>query len=148
MKEIRTSKYRKQITEICKIICAQLKIKVPKICISNSFESDTQMARYIPELHQLELGNSFSNELDMYFAIAHELRHIYQYKNNLYDFSKYESNDNTDIHTYNNQDIEIDANAYAYIFIVYYFHMEPIFTGLSEDIINKIKKRAEKIAQE
>ena len=128
------------ITDICEL----LDITVPSISYDIShFPTKTTMA-------QCELTNNiiYLNKLDKLnpdylFAIAHELRHIFQYQNdeNFY-LSNYKTSDNcSSVEEYNLQIAEVDANAFASIIMVEYFHMKPLWNGLSDRVIRAINNR-------
>lgn len=83
---------------------------------------------------------------DLYFSIAHELRHIWQIRT---DPDKYMSNYKTradlDVDAYNLQPAEIDANAFAEIISVNLLMVRPLFIGLSDRVKQKITRRAREI---
>ena len=80
---------------------------------------------------------------DYLFAIAHELRHIFQYQDDeKFYLSNYKTSDNcSSIEEYNLQIAEVDANAFASIVMVEYFHMQPQWNGLSDKVVNAINDR-------
>lgn len=84
----------------------------------------------------------------MVVCIAHELRHKYQIDNSLFDTSAYQTSAVLSNRDYNLQDVEIDANAYAYVIMYDNFGIDLKFNGLDRDIVQRIKKRAEKIRNE
>lgn len=80
-------------------------------------------------------------DLDVYFAITHELRHAWQMENgNLFDEYK-TSFDLPDTNGYNMQAEEIDANAYASLMMERLFGMSPLFSGVSESVKEMIEQR-------
>ncbi len=50
------------------------------------------------------------------------------------------------VEEYNLQTAELDANAFAGIVMVDFFHLKPLFEGLSDPVKAKIHKRMEEIA--
>ena len=130
----------KFITDICEL----LDITVPSISYDIShFSTKTTMA-------QCELTNNviYLNKLDKpnpdyLFAIAHELRHIFQYQyDEQFYLSNYKTSDNcSSIEEYNLQIAEVDANAFASIVMVEYFRMQPQWNGLSNKVIDSINNR-------
>ena len=86
---------------------------------------------------------------DQLFSIAHELRHVWQIENNqeLY-FSNYQTVDIIGIEKYNLQPAEVDANAFASIVMVDFFHLQPQYKGLSVSVISAIKNRIAEIITE
>ena len=106
---------------------------------------------------QCELTNNviYLNKLDKpnpdyLFAIAHELRHIFQHKNDeQFYLSNYKTSDNcSSVEEYNLQIAEVDANAFASIIMVEYFKLQPQWNGLSDKVINAINDRINIIIHE
>lgn len=79
------------------------------------------------------------------FSIAHELRHIWQIKyNEKFYLETYKTIDLCySVEEYNLQPAEIDANAFAYIVMVDFFGIKPLFNGLSDTVKSKIMERVE-----
>ena len=137
----------KFITDICEL----LDITVPSISYDIShFPTKTTMA-------QCELTNNiiYLNKLDKLnpdylFAIAHELRHIFQYQNDeQFYLSNYKTSDNcSSVEEYNLQIAEVDANAFASIIMVEYFKLQPQWNGLSDKVICAINDRINIIIRE
>ena len=139
----------KEIREFIRIICDDLKISVPNVRFTKSFKgSDTLLAEYDSHSNILMLRSKYENILDMFFCIAHELRHKYQLDKDIYDFSSYVTSSTVDIKTYNMQEIELDANAYAYVVMVSAFNVEPLFNGMDEEVKRHILRRAFIIAED
>lgn len=125
--------------EFVDYICEVLKVEPPSIHIIDSFpSSSTMMARITENGKRMEIKKGVEG-LDLFFAIAHELRHSFQKKNG-YIFPKKEQ---LDIESYNLQAHEIDANAFALIIMECCFDRTPLFNGLSEEVVRLIRKRAE-----
>lgn len=128
------------ITDICEL----LDIPVPTISYDVShFPTETTMA-------QCELTNNvmYLNKIDKpnpeyLFEIAHELRHIFQYQDDKqFYLSNYKTSDNcSSVEEYNLQIAEVDANAFASIIMVEYFHLQPQWNGLSDRVISAINNR-------
>ena len=139
------------IEEFITDICELLDITVPSISYDIShFPTKTTMA-------QCELTNNviYLNKLDKpnpdyLFAIAHELRHIFQHKNDeQFYLSNYKTSDNcSSVEEYNLQIAEVDANAFASIIMVEYFKLQPQWNGLSDKVINAINDRINIIIHE
>ena len=87
---------------------------------------------------------------DLFFSVAHELRHVWQIRYHKKEYlSSYESMDILkSTKQYNLQLAEIDANAFAYIVMVDFFGIKPLFRGLSDDVKLKIMERVNEIATE
>lgn len=132
------------IKEYVSDICSLLKIKEPSISYDTSnFTTDTMMAQCNPEGTTIYLNKIDKPNPDYMFAIAHELRHIWQIKTDcdLY-FSKYKPrNLCNSVEEYNLQIAEVDANAFAAIIMINYFHLKPQWNGLSYKVINSIDNR-------
>lgn len=87
---------------------------------------------------------------DLLFSIAHEIRHIWQIKTGkeIY-FDNYQTIDTIkDTEKYNLQIAELDANAFAKIVMCDFFHITPLFNGLSDNVKNEIDKRVDTIISE
>ena len=89
--------------------------------------------------------SEYDNTLDALFAVCHELRHVYQAANMPDIFQHYQEMGTFDTESYNLQVAEIDANAYASIFIERHFGVSPLFNGYSAKIKAAIKKRKSEI---
>ncbi len=137
---------QKFIQEICDI----LNIQVPSISYDTShFQSATMMAQCNSYGNKIFIRRFSKPNPDQFFAIAHELRHVWQIKNNsdLY-FSNYQTIDEMNINEYNLQTAEVDANAFASIIMIDFFHLQPQYKGMSSDVITAIKRRIKDIAIE
>lgn len=74
------------------------------------------------------------------------MRHKYQVDNHLFDFDKYQNSSSMSKREYNLQMEELDANAYGYLVMRERFGVEIKFNGMDLDVIQKIRERAETIA--
>lgn len=136
----------KFVNELCNI----LNIQNPSISYDTShFQSKTMMAQCNSSGDTIFLKKFTKPNPDQLFAIAHELRHIWQIKNNhdLY-FSDYQTVDMIGIEEYNLQISEIDANAFASIIMIDFFHLQPQYKGMSSNTVTAIKNRIREIATE
>lgn len=134
------------IDKFVSVICQDLNIITPRIRRKKALQG-TALAYYDYKDNVLYLKKSYDNDYDMYFSVAHELRHIYQIKYNVFDLSRHKSNLDISTRAYNLQEEEIDANAYALIIMSSAFHIKPLFNGLDDDIKAMIYKRANEIAK-
>lgn len=136
----------KFIKEICKI----LKIKIPSVSFDTScFASPTTVAQCGNNGTCIFLKKYDKPNPDQFFAIAHELRHVWQHKYNRAVLGGYKPIDLcVSVDEYNLQPAELDANAFAYIIMNEFFGLQPQFNGLSDDVKNEIKKQAERIILE
>ena len=135
------------ITEICEL----LDIPAPSISYDVShFSTETTMAQCELTNNIIHLNKIDKPTPDYLFAIAHELRHIFQYQDDeQFYLSNYKTSDNcSSIEEYNLQIEEVDANAFASIIMVEYFHMQPQWNGLSDKVIHAINDRINIIIHE
>lgn len=135
------------ITEICEL----LKIQVPFISYNTlHFPTETTLAQCNPVENTIYLRKLNSLNPDFLFAIAHELRHIYQYQiDEKFYLSGYKSSNKcSSVEEYNLQIAEVDANAFASIVMTDFFSMKPQFNGLSNKVINAIDNRVKIIIRE
>lgn len=110
------------ILEFIDWICDDLDIEAPGISFldAEDFPTATTMAvfnrldgniyynlNYIPDFPDAEALYY------VFFSTAHELRHKYQFKENDNIFNGYVTSNKTDLKSYNQQWVEIDANTYA-----------------------------------
>lgn len=128
------------IEKVCKI----LKITVPNISYDTShFTTETTLAQCDSAGTTMYLRHTVLSNSDDAFAIAHELRHIWQIRNDCDRyFANYKTSDEIGVETYNNQLAEIDANAFAAIIMANFFGLRPLYNGLSKKTIDKIMLRA------
>ncbi len=132
-------------------ICELLGIQIPTISYDTShFPTETTMAVSAPISNIIYLKKNNNPNFDYMFSIAHELRHIFQYQNDeKFYFANYKPSDKCDsIEEYNLQIAEVDANAFANIIMVEFFHLKPLWNGLSEKVIDSINSRISIIVHE
>jgi Zn-dependent peptidase ImmA (M78 family) len=137
------------IDDFMKDICDVLNILVPTISYDIShFQTKTMMAQCDLLSNTIYLDKCNEPSPDYFFSIAHELRHIWQLQDDeAFYFSLYKPIDLcSDTESYNSQIAEIDANAFAGLIMIEYFHLQPLFQGLSDSVKNKINKRMGEIA--
>lgn len=133
-------------------ISNELEITRPNVEFDYSNSAGTSLARLVvnkkgtKNTFGIVLNASCTHELDIYFAIAHELRHEYQIVNGYFRFDHYKNRDMLSLDEYNMQFEEIDANAFAYFTITHAFLREPLFNGLNPEIVKLIKARAQWIS--
>lgn len=138
------------IQEFISDICNILDIPVPSVSFDTShFPTDTMMAQVNSSGDIIYLKEYNKPNPDQLFSIAHELRHIWQIENHhdLY-FSNYQTVDIIGTEKYNLQSAEIDANAFASIIMVDFFHLQPQYKGLSNSVISAIKTRINELVTE
>lgn len=134
------------IYEFINDICDILNISVPSVLFDTSnFPTNTMMAQCSPDGSTIYLKKYDKPNPDQLFSIAHELRHIWQIQNDkeLY-FSTYKPIDLlSSVEEYNLQIAEIDANAFAGLVMIDFFHLQPLFEGVSDSVKAKIYERME-----
>ena len=117
------------ILEFIKEVCDDLCISLPDSIVTDDkkFNQGTQLATlgYENGKSILYLKTKYEyGDVDMAFAIAHELRHKYQIDTHVFDFDNYKTSNELSIREYNLQNEEVDANAYAYIVLMDFFQIE------------------------
>jgi Zn-dependent peptidase ImmA (M78 family) len=87
---------------------------------------------------------------DQMFAIAHELRHVWQIRyHEWFYFSGYRTIDQCmDMEEYNLQPAEIDANAFAGLAMMGYFELKPQYMGMPETVRDRIHERLDELVRE
>ena len=133
------------INTFIRSICEYLNIDEPGIKTGFTFRSNTQIAAADLKQYRILIKDR-PQDNDYYFAIAHELRHLWQYKNG-WDLDQAAPGD-IDKNEYNLQPAEVDAQAFAAIIMINTFHIEPLFIGLSADVKQAIRKRMDEITKE
>lgn len=132
------------INKFLDYICRMLHIEVPAVSFDESkFPTKTMKAYYDP-LEKTMFLRKFDNlNLDILFAVSHELRHIWQVKTNeKFYFSNYKPIKETDsLEDYNLQIAEVDAHAFAALLMMENFGVKPLFNGLSDTVKRKIDER-------
>lgn len=142
------------ILEFIKEVCEDLCISIPDSVVTDDkkFNQGTQLAAlaYENEKSILYLRTKYEyGDVDMAFAIAHELRHKYQIDTHVFDFDNYKTSDKLSIREYNLQSEEVDANAYAYIVLLDFFKLKVDFKLLLKDdtVADVIIKRVDVIIE-
>jgi hypothetical protein len=140
------SNRRLSVIQFVKIICSTLEISIPKIYKVQRLSTPTTLAEYDKEndiLFYVDLG-----DLDIYFNIAHELRHKWQFKYHPDWFENYNPSKNLSVIEYNMQQVELDANGFAIIAYADLLGLKPTFDGVDDTVVNAIFDMADKIAEE
>ena len=125
-------------------LCNTLNIPHPKLTTDDTlFEGKTLLAMTCVEDNEIAIRSHYATETDLYFALAHELRHLWQYKHGrLTDRLRDKPTSENGIREYNLRWEELDANAFAVVCMEDLFRVRPLFNGLDEDIKAKIYKMA------
>ena len=131
-------------------VCEILEIETPQVSFDVSmFHTQTTLAQCSSDAKMIYIRESDTTSLDTLFAIAHELRHVWQIQtDHTTFFNKYKPASELDIESYNQQLPELDANAFATFIMEDGFGVRPLFNGLSDDLRNEIFERAAQISKE
>lgn len=137
------------IIKVANDCAAELGITCPKIQFGTKKKSAGNIAGLVLDSKKnpkyIAISDEYDNILDALFAVCHELRHVYQAANMPDIFQQYQEMGTLDTESYNLQVAEIDANAYASIFIERHFGVSPLFNGYSTKVKAEIKKRKSEI---
>lgn len=127
-----------QMTAFVNELCRDLHIKdMPKVVRVKNI--GTQIARLKMPARIIEIRDT--NIPNTLFALAHEVRHLWQIDNNKIDVQAYVESSNS-LGDYSKQDVEIDANAYAVYIAWQMFGAAPKFDTYSDDVRNAIMDKA------
>lgn len=129
------------ISDVCNI----LNINIPLVSFDTSkFQTKTMMAQCLSDGSVIYIRKTDKPDPDYFFAIAHELRHVWQIKTDkrLY-FSNYKTIDILGVEKYNLQLAELDANAFAMSIMQDFFGLQAQFSNLPDYIKRKIYDRSE-----
>lgn len=132
---------------ICKV-CSILEISIPKIQKIKELSTPTMMAAY--DYRTDTLYYKKTNEtmyVDLFFFVSHELRHKWQYINKPDIFKNYKLSNELNLHDYNMQLPEIDANGFATLIMEEAFGISPTFDALDDKVVDRIYARADALAE-
>lgn len=128
-------------------VCEILKIKAPELVQDSSkFESETMMAQVELNKRILYIKPFNTINYDILFAVAHELRHLWQSEKHPEMLKNYKQvNEFESVYNYNRQEAEMDANAFGTAVMNDFFKVKPLFINFGEDLKQEIYKRATSI---
>ena len=118
-------------------VCDYLGIDPPELSYNTDhFSSDTMIAQCSPDGTTIFVKPFEKINPDILFAVAHELRHVWQIRT---DKNKYMANYKpvnmfSSVDDYNLQPAEIDANAFGAVVMIDFFGITPLFNGLSDNV--------------
>lgn len=136
---------QKYIDDYIDYVCNILEIKKPKVTFTDDKLRSTMMAGLDP-INNKMIVKADMELIDALFAIAHELRHMWQHQYNAgYFFNDYKANTELSTEEYNLQPAEIDANAFGMVMVEEITSVSPLFEGFSPQLVNKIQQRADDI---
>ena len=127
-------------------VCFVLGIEVPKvthdfldICIDTRKEQFTGEKFFVPATDE--------PDSEFLFYVAHNLRVRWQFLTNP-DYFDFQSVEEIGIDNYDNQPAEVDAAAFASLYMIGYFQLMDDFTSVSCQTRELILKRMEEILDE
>lgn len=129
-------------------VCNMLEISVPKIKKVKELSTPTMMAAYdyrTDTLYYKEASETIY--IDLLFFMTHELRHKWQYINRPDILENYKPTSKLNLHDYNMQLAEIDANGFATLVMEEVFDVSPIFDVLDDEVIGRIYARTDALAE-
>lgn len=126
-----------------------LDIEDPDIIVDDDLLNYGILACFMPDEYSVHICLETGNLFNMLFALAHEFRHIWQYKE---DEDKYIKNQKSKMDlgskAYNLQIAEVDANAFAHLIMTNWLGVKPTFENLDDEVKEAIYKREKEIAKE
>lgn len=127
-------------------VCFVLGIDVPKVT-HNFLEicTDTRKEQFTGEKFFIPATDEPDSEF--LFYVAHNLRVRWQFLTNP-DYFDFQSVEEIGIDNYNNQPAEVDAVAFASLYMIGYFQLMDDFTSVSCQTRELILKRMEEILDE
>lgn len=102
----------------------------------------TQIAALTPDAVLIRDDIAVSPEL--FFALAHELRHAYQTANGE-SLEEYRTSDRISVERYNLQPLEVDANAFGALVMAEFFGIVPQFQNMPDTVRKAINDRMKQL---
>lgn len=134
------------VKKIIEDICFDFFVPVPQIIYVDDFqESKTLRMAISNDGKTLLIKKNLEKDADFLFDLAHELRHLYQIHEGLMD--NYIPRSQLSLEDYNKQFQEIDAHAFAAIFMEVQFGIKPLFTCFNQETKNLIEDRKKEILE-
>lgn len=135
------------IDEFVTNVCTVLHVNKPRVTYTDAgYATKTTLAAISSDGAEIHVRPGMFSP-DLFFAIAHELRHVWQkqYKPDI--LWGYRSSDRISTEEYNLQPAEIDANAFAAVIVVKTFRIKPLFQNQTERVKNRIYNRMSEISK-
>lgn len=128
-------------------ICDILDIPVPfiKFVSADRMHTGTQIAALTPDA--VLIRNDIEVSAELFFALAHELRHAYQIAGGE-SLEEYRTSDRISIEQYNLQPLEVDANAFGALIMSDFFGIVPQFRNMPDTVRKAIKDRMKQLQKE
>lgn len=139
---------KKQICiKFAREICDILDISAPdiKFVSADRMHTGTQIAALTPNAVLIRDDIAVSPEL--FFALAHELRHAYQIAHGE-SLEEYRTSDWISADRYNLQPLEVDANAFGALVMADYFGIVPRFHNMPDTVRKAINDRMKQLQKE
>lgn len=146
-----TSELKTEFNRAIQTNAALLKVPAPRLAFvpASQFTTPSTRAALSDDGKLISVNRDMkAAKLDAWFAISHEMRHLWQMKHGKLR-STYAPSSTLPLAEYNDQDEEIDAHAWAVIMMANTFGIRPTLeNNLGKEVWNRIERRAEEIANE
>ncbi len=146
-----TSELKTEFNRAIQTNAALLKVPAPRLAFvpASQFTTPSTRAALSDEGKLISVNRDMkASKLDVWFAISHEMRHLWQMKHGKLRPS-YAPSSTLPLADYNDQDEEIDAHAWSVIVMANLFGIRPTLeANLGADLWKRIETRAEEIAKE
>lgn len=129
--------------EICDIL--DIPVPVIKLVSADRMHTGTQIAALTPDA--VLIRNDIEVSAELFFALAHELRHAYQIASGE-SLEEYRTSDRISIEQYNLQPLEVDANAFGALIMSDFFGIVPQFRNMPDTVRKAIKDRMKQLQKE
>lgn len=93
------------------------------------------------------IRNDIEISEELFFVLAHELRHAYQIASGE-SLEEYRTSDRISIEQYNLQPLEVDANAFGALIMSDFFGIVPQFRNMPDTVRKAIKDRMKQLKKE
>lgn len=107
------------------------------------FLTPTTMAALASDGSGIAINNAVvKSDNDLWFALSHEMRHLWQIRSNRADLTAYTASDAADTASYNAQDMELDAHSWSFAVMIKLFGITPnLRSSLGDEIYDEILRR-------
>lgn len=133
----------KFLREICDIL--DIPVPVIKFVSADRMRTGTQIAALTPDA--VLIRNDIEVSAELFFALAHELRHACQIAGGE-SLEEYRTSDRISIEQYNLQPLEVDANAFGALIMSDFFGIVPQFRNMPDTVRKAIKDRMKQLQKE
>lgn len=129
--------------EICDIL--DIPVPVIKFVSADRMRTGTQIAALTPDA--VLIRNDIEVSAELFFALAHELRHAHQIAHGE-SLGEYRTSDKIGVERYNLQPLEADANAFGALIMSDFFGIVPQFRNMPDTVRKAIKDRMKQLQKE